>query len=67
MNWDWAHFKGDGYLAHLRRSAKLSGLFILAGITMIGHMLIPFWQQPKGLQVQGLINSLEKSLEPKQE
>ena len=23
--WDWAHFKGEGWLAHVKRSAKLSG------------------------------------------
>ena len=48
--WDWAHFKAEGYLSHLRRSGKLSGLLILAGLAMIVHMLVPFWQQPNFLK-----------------
>jgi len=62
MNWDWAHFKGDGYLAHLRRSAKLSGLLILSGLAMIVHMLVPFWQQPKFLRINGVVQVLQSSL-----
>jgi hypothetical protein len=65
--WDWAHLKGHGWLRHLDRAGKLTGILLLGGLAMLLHTVIPFWQQPKGLQVQGLINSLEKSLEPKQE
>jgi hypothetical protein len=65
--WDWAHFKGEGWLAHLRRSAKLSGLLILGGLAMLLHMLVPFWQQPGWLSARGLADTLESSLGPKQE
>jgi len=52
MNWDWAHFKEAGYVAHLRQSGKLSGLLILSGLAMLLHMLVPFWQQPEWLQAK---------------
>lgn len=64
--WDWAHFKNEGWLSHLKRSAKLSGLLLLGGLAMLLHMLVPFWQQPESLQVSGLIDSLQKSILPKQ-
>jgi len=50
MMWDWAHFKGEGWLAHTKRSSRLAGLLLLASAGMILHMLVPFWQQPKWLQ-----------------
>ena len=50
--WDWAHFKETGWLAHTRRSAKLSGLLILSGLAMLVHMLVPFWQQPEWLRAK---------------
>ena len=61
--WDWAHFKKEGWLAHLKRSAKLSGLLILSGLAMIGHMLVPFWQQPKFLQAEEVVRRIEELLE----
>ncbi len=65
--WDWAHFKGEGWLAHVKRSAKLSGLLILGGLAMILHMLVPFWQQPEWLSAKGLAATLEECTGPKQE
>ena len=62
MSWDWAHFKNEGWLAHLKRSSRLSGLLLLAGLAMIGHMLVPFWQQPKWLAVEGVRDALDKTL-----
>ena len=61
--WDWAHFKKEGWLAHLKRSAKLSGLLILSGLAMIGHMLVPFWQQPKFLQADEVVRRIQELLE----
>lgn len=49
--WDWAHLKGEGWLAHSVRSAKLGSLLLLSGAAMVLHLLMPFWQQPKLLQV----------------
>jgi hypothetical protein len=60
--WDWAHFKKEGWLAHLKRSAKLSGLLILSGLAMIGHMLVPFWQQPRWLSISGVRDALDEAL-----
>ena len=47
--WDWSHFKQEGFLAHTKRSARLSVLLLLSGCTMALHMLVPFWQQPQWL------------------
>jgi hypothetical protein len=60
--WDWAHFKAEGYLSHLRRSGRLSGLLLLAGFAMIVHMLVPFWQQPKWLSGHGVRDTLDAEL-----
>jgi len=65
--WDWAHFKGEGWLAHARRSAKLSGLLLLGGLAMVLHMMVPFWQQPRWLSAEGLAEALKSSLESRQE
>ena len=67
MSWDWAHFKVEGYLSHLRRSGKLSGLLILAGLAMIVHMLVPFWQQPRWLSGCGIRDTLDAELKTHQE
>jgi len=48
--WDWAHFKGEGWIAHTKRSATLVSLLLLAAGAMILHMLVPFWQQPEWLR-----------------
>jgi hypothetical protein len=60
--WDWAHFKNEGWLTHLKRSAKLSGLLILSGLAMIAHMLLPFWQQPGWLSISGVRDALDEAL-----
>jgi hypothetical protein len=54
MSWDWAHFKGEGWLSHTKRAAKLSGLLLLSGLAMLLHVVIPFWQQPERLQAKCL-------------
>tara|TARA_R100001126_G_scaffold94835_1_gene66042 strand:+ start:755 stop:946 length:192 start_codon:yes stop_codon:yes gene_type:complete len=63
MSWDWSHFKKEGWLAHLKRSAKISGLLLLSGLAMVAHMLLPFWQQPKFLQAGEVARRLEELLE----
>ena len=67
MNWDWAHFKNEGWLAHTKRSAKFSGLPLLSGLAMILHMLVPFWQQPKWLCVDSVAVALCKGMESHKE
>tara|TARA_Y100000592_G_C5263645_1_gene218501 strand:+ start:90 stop:422 length:333 start_codon:yes stop_codon:yes gene_type:complete len=52
--WDWSHFKELGWIAHTTRAARLSGLLILAGLAMVLHMLLPFWQQPSWLRVESV-------------
>lgn len=56
--WDWSHFKELGWIAHTTRAARLSGLLILAGLAMVLHMLLPFWQQPSWLRVESVGRSL---------
>ena len=56
--WDWAHFKLEGWIAHTKRSAKLSGLLLLSGLSMALHMVIPFWQQPRWLNEENCPASL---------
>jgi|TARA_A100000172_G_scaffold20201_1_gene11345 uncharacterized membrane protein SirB2 len=65
--WDWAHFKGEGWLRHLKRSGQLSGLLFLGGLAMMLHMLVPFWQQPSWLSAKGLADTLESSVGSKKE
>ena len=67
MSWDWAHFKAEGFLPHVRRSAKLSGRLIVAGLGMIVHMLVPFWQQPRWLSGCGIRDTLDAELKTHQE
>ena len=61
--WDWAHFKAEGYLSHLRRSGKLSGRLLLASFAMIVHMLVPFWQQPKWLCADQVASIISEGME----
>ena len=63
--WDWAHFKLEGWIAHTKRSAKLSGLLLLSGLAMALHMVIPFWQQPRWLSAQGVADALCQAMEKK--
>ena len=65
--WDWAHFKDEGWLAHTKRSARLTLLLILAGGAMVLHTLVPFWQQPKRLQRDAVARALCEGLESQEE
>ena len=56
--WSWDHLKGEGWLAHTRRSLKLCGLLLLSGSAMLLHTVIPFWNQPKFLQVCSVANTI---------
>ena len=49
--WNWNHFQGEGWLAHTVRSVKLGTLLLASGAAMFLHLLVPFWEQPKRLQV----------------
>ena len=63
--WDWAHFKGEGWLAHTKRSAKFSGLLLLSGLAMILHTAVPFWQQPQWLCADRIARALCEGMEKK--
>ena len=65
--WDWAHFKEEGWLAHTRRSLRLTILLLLSGCAMALHTLIPFWQQPKFLQRHEVACQLCEGLEEHKE
>tara|TARA_R110000751_G_scaffold282988_1_gene386300 strand:- start:357 stop:557 length:201 start_codon:yes stop_codon:yes gene_type:complete len=65
--WDWAHFKGEGWVAHTKRSARLALLLLVSSVTMILHMLVPFWQQPKRLQRAEVAAALLEGLESQEE
>jgi hypothetical protein len=65
--WNWAHFKDEGWLAHTKRSARLAALLLGAGLTMILHMLVPFWQQPKSLQRDAVAAALCEGLESQED
>ncbi len=56
--WNWAHFKDTGWLAHTRQAAGLSALLLLAGMAMVLHMLVPFWQQPRWLRCDAVACAL---------
>lgn len=49
--WNWKHLQGEGWLAHTVRSVKLGVLLLASGVAMLLHIVVPFWQQPKKLQV----------------
>ena len=49
--WNWNHLRGEGWLHHTIRSVKLGVLLLASGSAMLLHLVIPFWQQPKRLQV----------------
>ena len=51
MKWNWTHLSGEGWVAHTVRSVKLAALLLAAGIAMLLHIVVPFWEQPKVLQV----------------
>jgi len=59
--WDWAHFKGEGWLAHTKRSMTLASLLLVSGAAMILHVLVPFWQQPEWLRACSVSDALCKA------
>jgi hypothetical protein len=65
--WDWTHFSEEGWLAHTKRSVKLTGLLLLSGFAMALHAIIPFWQQPKMLQREEVACRLCEGLETSSE
>ena len=56
--WNWAHFKGEGWIAHTKRSVKLAALLLLSGGAMLLHIVVPFWEQPKFLQVCSVADTI---------
>ena len=65
--WDWAHFKTEGWLVHAKRSGKFAGLLLLAGLAMVLHTVVPFWQQPKWLCADAVAASLREGMESRKE
>jgi hypothetical protein len=64
--WDWTHLKNEGWVTHTRRALKLSALLLVSGGALILHLLIPFWQQPKVLQVCSVANIICKEMEKRE-
>lgn len=60
--WDWAHFKGEGWLAHTKRSMTLAALLLVSGAAMILHALVPFWQQPEWLRADCVSDALQRAM-----
>lgn len=56
--WNWKHLKSEGWITHTRRSVKLAVLLLASGSAMLVHILIPFWEQPKRLQVCSVANTI---------
>jgi hypothetical protein len=56
--WNWKHLKGEGWLIHSVRSAKLATLLLASGAAMLLHIIMPFWEQPKKLQVCSVANTI---------
>ena len=65
--WDWAHFKNEGWLAHTKRSVRLTALLLASAAAMILHTLVPFWQQPKMLQRERVARALCEGLESQED
>lgn len=64
--WNWTHLKNEGWVAHTRRTLKLSVLLLASGAALILHLLIPFWQQPKILQVCSVANIICEEMEKRE-
>jgi hypothetical protein len=64
--WDWTHFKGEGWLAHTKRSSRLAALLLLSGAAMILHILVPFWQQPEWLRIACVSEALCSAMKKKE-
>tara|TARA_R110001583_G_scaffold146442_1_gene298482 strand:- start:381 stop:578 length:198 start_codon:yes stop_codon:yes gene_type:complete len=60
--WDGNHFKREGWLSHTKRAFRLSLLLILAAAAMVLHTLVPFWQQPKTLQLGNVADAIQKEM-----
>ena len=60
--WNWKHLKGEGWLAHTVRSVKLGVLLLASGSAMLLHIIVPFWQQPKILQVCSVADIICKEM-----
>jgi len=56
--WNWSHLKGESWRTHTQRSIKLAALLLASGVAMILHVLVPFWQQPKILQVCSVADTI---------
>lgn len=67
MGWDWSHLKGESWWTHTKRSAKISSLLLISGLTMLIHMIIPLWQQPKWLRGDAVVKRLCELLEQDRE
>jgi len=61
--WNWNHLKGDGWLAHTVRSVKLCTLLLASGGALVLHILFPFWEQPKVLQVCSVAETICREME----
>ena len=67
MKWNWAHLSGEGWLLHTIRSVKLAALLLASGAAMLLHIVVPFWEQPKILQVCSVANTICDEMDKRQE
>lgn len=61
--WSWRHLKGEGWLVHTKRSIKLAALLLASGCAMLLHIIVPFWEQPKVLQVCSVADIICKEMD----
>ena len=62
--WDRNHLAnlGETYWTHFKFAIKISTLLILAAVTLGLHAVIPWWQQPRKLQLAEICNYLDLKL-----
>ena len=60
--WDWKHVKKEGWVLHTLRGIKLSALMLASEAALLLHLVIPFWQQPKVLQVCSVADTICKEM-----
>lgn len=61
--WNWNHLRGEGWRLHTVRSIKLALLLFGSSAALLLHVVFPFWQQPKVLQVSSVADTICREIE----
>ena len=61
--WNRHHLESEGWVTHTARSIKLALLLLSSGVTLLLHAIVPFWQQPKVLQVCSVADTICREME----